>query len=323
MSWCRLKPLAVLVIALPVVVVASASASTAAYVPAGGDSLLDQYAPVFLIEEHEHTYNRIGTPAARATKRGKAEIFVDPSTPTLYRSARTFTTENGTYTNLIYRVHFERSPFTWSPFNAGAGKNVGAMVVITLDENERPVFVSTLQSCGCYHAILPTNHLANSAYPEEWSDAPRSVYGETLPAQLTFPEGRPASHRTLVTIRSGSHRNGELAVMRVDAIHSKYSVIEMEAADMDDLKSLTFDGKTTSFYHERGRRKGLVKGAYKPWETLLFGVWAWDSHVGQDREYGPKDKVGRRFYTTLQFSKKKKADMWDYAGYLRHNGWKP
>ena len=130
--------------------------------------------------------------------------------------------------------------------------------------------------------------------------------------------------RIVIQIRSGSHRCMGVSLEPLEEISASMDTIVSPAAPIESLKALPLeDGSTTSFYHAHGHRKGLVKGAYKPLETLLFGLWSWDHNVGQDREYGPKDKTGRRFYTTLFFARKKDADMWHYAQYLEHNGWKP
>lgn len=292
----------------------------AAYWLEPSDSLISQFTPVFLIEENSKHYNKIGTPSARYSTTNREEIYVDTTVPTVYHETHTFSTDQGTYTNLVYRIHFVKTPIAWVPLNVGAGKNVGAMVVITLNEDEQVIFVSTVQTCGCYHAIVPTNHLRKAAYSEDWSPNGRMVYGEYIPGRLIFPEGD--GHRLVVSIRSGTHRTKGLSVMSLDEIQQKHPMVKMALAPMASLKSLPLGESTTSFYYEKGRKRGLVKGAHKPIEKILFGLWTWDSHVGVDREYGAKEDVGRRFYTTLNFSKKKKSDMWHYANYLNFNGWK-
>lgn len=297
--------------------------STTAYVYDGDDELLSAYAPVFLIEHSERRYNKIGTPSARSTSRNKEEVFVDSSIPTIFHQVRTFQTEKGEYTNLIYRVHFERSPFTWVPFNFSAGKNVGAIAVVTLNEDNLPVLLTTVQSCGCYHAIIPTNFLEREAYPDEWDMDGITVYGERLPGLLDFPEPFTDDSKIVITLRDGTHRTGDIRVSRIDALDGISNTVHARVAPIEALKKLPLDEGTTSFYHTKGRKRGLVNGAHKPWETLLFGLWAWDANVGQDREYASKEDGGRRFYTTLSAFRKKRSDMWDYEGYLNHNGWKP
>ncbi len=296
----------------------------AAYVVEGADGLLQRYAPVFVIEHHEMAFNKIGTPAAKRNHRGREKVYVDPSHPTVYTEVEHFETARGSYTNLIYRIHFEANPFTWVPLNVSAGKNVGAISIVTLNASDEPVWLTTVQSCGCYHAIIPTDYLPEDAYPEGWRNSELVVYGEHLPGQLPIKAQADAMPRIVIQIRSGSHRCMGVSLEPLEGVASGMALIPTPAAPMASLKALPLaDGSTTSFYHAHGHRKGLVKGAYKPLETLLFGLWSWDHNVGQDREYGAKEQVGRRFYTTLFFARKKEADMWHYAQYLEHNGWKP
>lgn len=295
-----------------------------AYVLEGADGLVQRFAPVFLVEHAEELFNTIGTPSAQIGARGREKVMVDPSRATIYTEVETFATERDRYTNLIYRIHFQKNPFTLIPLNVGAGENVGFIAVITLNSREEPVWLTTVQSCGCYHAIIPTDYLGASAYPDEWDGAGLDVYGEHLPAMLTLKANAERDPRIAITIRGGSHRCKDVSAGPVGDLTSGARTVKADAAPIESLKHLPLpDGSDTSFYHEKGYRKGLVKGAYKPLETLLFGLWAWDHNVGQDREYGPKEEVGRRFYTTLFFARKKEADMWRYANYLEHNGWKP
>jgi len=300
-----------------------APGTTSAYVMEGADGLVQRFAPIFVIEHNEEANNKIGTPSARLTESGKTQVYVDPSRPTIYTEVETFETAREHYTNLIYRIHFERNPFSLIPLNVGAGKNVGAIAVVTLNSREEPVWLTTVQSCGCYHAIMPTDYLPREAWPEGWDQNDFEVYGERLPGLLKLKDG-PADGRIAITIRGDSHRCKGVSVEREAALPPAWSVVSAVAADMAALKALPLpDGAETSFYHTEGRRKGLVKGAYKPMETALFGLWAWDHNVGQDREYGPKEEAGRRFYTTLFFKHKEESDMWHFARYLEHNGWKP
>lgn len=318
---------AVLLVPIPAAMAGNlpgATDHTAAYVLQGAEGLVQEFAPVFIVEAADKSHNKIGTPAATLTKGGKEEVRVDPAQATVYTQVETFDTDRDHYTNLIYRVHFEKNPFTWVPLNVGAGENVGAIAVITLNSNDEPVWLTTVQSCGCYHAIVPTDYLPEEAYPDDWSSGELDVYGEHLPALLPMKAKAEDNPRIVITIRGDSHRCKDISVQSMESIPEGFEHLEAAAAPMDALKHLPLpNGEETSFYHTKGHRKGLVKGAYKPLETLLFGLWSWDHNVGQDREYGPKRKVGRRFYTTLFFARKKDADMWHYARYLEHNGWKP
>ncbi|MCF6286288.1 MAG: hypothetical protein L3K26_14025, partial [Candidatus Hydrogenedentes bacterium] len=301
-----------------------AGGTTSAYVFEGGDDLLSRFAPIFVVEHDEESFNKIGTPTATLRENGREKVRVDPSHPSIYTQVVPFATEKGQYTNLIYRIHFERSPASLIPLNVAAGKNMGAMAVITLNNEEKPVWLTTVQSCGCYHAIMPTDYLPEDAYPAGWNKDGFTVYGEQMPGVLGLKEKSDSDGRIVISIRSESHRCMGVAVRSESDVAADFPVIATPRADMEALKHLPLpDGGETSFYHTKGHRRGLVKGAWKPLETALFGLWSWDHNVGQDREYGAKEAVGHRFYTTLFFKRKKPSDMWDFAGYLRHNGWKP
>ena len=295
-----------------------------AYVAKSGSDLLSQYAPVFVVEHAELTHNLIGTPSARRDEHDKEVIFVNSSQPTVYAEQVEFTTENRRYTNYIYRAHFERSPFTWTPFNANAGRNVGIMVVVTVDEEGIPLFVNTVHTCGCYHAVIPTSYLPRNAYPSDWDDGGFSNYGEALPGLLTYDDKFDAAWKPVIFVRSGTHRIMDVTVQKLEEVEAEYNTKTLPILPVDTLKQLSMsDDAETSFYFTEGRKRGLVKGAFKPWETILFGLWVGDFHVGQDREYGSKEEVGRLFYTTLNRRKKQASDMADYAGFLRLNGWNP
>ena len=57
--------------------------------------------------------------------------------------------------------------------------------------------------------------------------------------------------------------------------------------ELDTLKTLPLgDGTFTSFYYERWPLTGHVKGAIKPWESLLLSLVSLDFFVGMDKEYG-------------------------------------
>ena len=72
------------------------------------------------------------------------------------------------------------------------GKNVGVFVVVTLDELARPVLVTTVHTCGCYGAIVPTDYLRPDALPEHWTGQPLDVYGERLrPGWTLHPFSAP------------------------------------------------------------------------------------------------------------------------------------
>ena len=73
-------------------------------------SLLSQFTPVFILEDAEKSYNRIGTPAIRITNDGGPEAYIDSLQPTIYAEQQNFVSNGANYRNLIYRIHFEKTP---------------------------------------------------------------------------------------------------------------------------------------------------------------------------------------------------------------------
>ena len=112
------------------------------------DTLLNRYVPVYLTYDYPSQSNRIGRVAAKYDAKGREQIYVDTERHSIYYLQREFSTEKGRYTNLIYRVDFPEIPFSLIPFNFTAGRNVGILVIITLNNQQRPVLVTTVGTCG-------------------------------------------------------------------------------------------------------------------------------------------------------------------------------
>lgn len=281
------------------------------------------YAPVFLVEHAEETYNRIGTPSARLDRKGREEIYVDVAKATYYVEEIAWETETAKYTNLVYRVHFEESRPNTRSTDGGRGHNVGLMLVVTLGESGKPLYLNAVHTCACYHGILPTAFLPESAYPEHWDRERHDVWGEHLPGIVNYPADYDDSVRPVLYLRTGSHRVTDVQVASISSVRERFGLLPATMASMDTLKHLPLGDGETSFFFETGKNKGLVKGAYKRKESLLLGLWTGDTRVGQDRFYGSGDDIPRGFYTSINPAKKEASDMWDYERFLTQNGWKP
>ncbi len=287
-----------------------------AYVTAeSSDSLLSRYAPLFILEEADKSYNRIGTPAIRAVEHGETEAYVDPDQPALYAMQRTFQSGGRDYTNLIYRVHFEKTPAR----HLTAGRNVGLIILITLDENENPLLLTSVHTCGCYLAFIPTSYLAEEAYPENWSLVSQQAYGEQLPGQILIPERKP--YRFTLSIRSGTHRVMNLNLQTEEDI-APSNLLKVKLRPMEALRQLPFGQQSISFFETNGPRKGYVRGSRKPYERLLMSWWAFDWRVGEDKDLGPREETGATFYTSLKFWAREESDLWDFSQFLRYWGWR-
>jgi hypothetical protein len=280
-------------------------------------SLQQAMAPTFYLTDTDKPHNRIGQVVATGSQAAHT-ITIAPDRPFFYVGAKQFSTPQGVYTNLIYRIHFLEQPYSVIPFNYGAGQHVGLLVILTLNAHDEVVLVTTAQTCGCYAVSIPTKTLPTSAYPRDWPTTRLAVAGEDLPAQL------PAigEHDLLqIVLRPEVHRVMNIQVvprasLAADVVHATF-------ADIASLKQLPLeDGTSTSFYYQDWPLTGHVKGAFKPWETLLLGLVSFDLFVGMDKEYGDTHESGNPFHTSLKPWNRHSSDMNDFAGYLRFNGWR-
>lgn len=279
------------------------------------------WSPVFIVYHHANRYNRIGRPAVQLDDQGREKIVIDTDEPVVYFMKRSFKTEKAAYTNLIYRIHFPKIPYRLIPFNLTAGKNVGLMVVVTLNAEKLPLLVTTVHTCGCYKAIVPTQHLPKGALPENWGSGRINVYGENLPSLLQYPTS--PSPRILVHLRPDVHRVMNLEIRDQRVLSSpQYQVVRAKMEPLSQLEQLPLKDGTTSFYHTEGRLSGYVKGSVKPLETLFMSLISLDLFVGTDKAYADSTETGNRFYTSLKPWRRKDSDMWDFARFLSYWGWR-
>ncbi len=293
-----------------------------AYIVEPDRGLFSIHSPVIVLDYPELSYNKIGTPKAELDAEGNQRIYVDPSRPSVYALRHDFETGRGKYTNLYYRVHFERVPFNLLPFNVSAGKNTGLIVVVTLNQEGEPLLYTTVHSCGCYLAIIPTTFLPDEAFPPRWRRGEQRVYGEKLPGLVSFAQGVARGYRAVIKLRSGSHRVRAFGIEPEEEIQEAYRLVSSPILALDALETLPMgDGSTTSFFETEGPRKGYVKGSNKPWEKLFISWWALDWRVGQDKIFSPGGPTDTTFYTSLKFWNRSASDMEDFAAFLRFWGW--
>ncbi len=272
------------------------------------------YAPVFLVHDQHEKFNRIGTPASRTDSDGGEEVYVDSSAPTVYFARQDFSTPHGVYWNYIYRIHFERVPYP----HLTAGKNVGLIVVLTFNEDGKPVLITTVHTCGCFLAFLPTSHLDSAAYPQGWDTENQEVYGVSLPGLLDLTEHPELPPPLQVVVQGGNHRIVDILLAKNE---ESYPFVNMALRPMADLQKILHGDSVTSFFETAGRRKGYVKNAQKWLERMLISWWALDLHVGEDKMLGPPEETGVVFYTSLKPWARKDSDMWHFADFLRYWGW--
>ena len=275
------------------------------------------FAPVFVLSDQQEPHNRIGRVVAEKID-DHARITIDPNRPVIYADRFSFSTQRGDYINLVYRVHFQKTPFSLVPFHLAAGNNVGLLVIVTLSEDHTPLLVTTVNTCGCYAKLIPTTALPDDAYPEDWSKERQHFYGELLPAGI--PAYTPGD-ALLITVRPRVHRVMDVSVSRREALTAK-DVIPAEIMPLQSLKKLALDhGEVTSLYYDEWPLQGHVKGSIKLWESLLLSLVSLDFYVGMDKEYGDTTLSGNPFYTSIFPWNRQASDMNDFAQFLRFWGW--
>lgn len=280
-------------------------------------SLLAQYAPVYVIEESNKDFNRIGTPAVHKDKNGNADVFIDPLSATIYAMEQKVKINKKSYTNLIYRVHFQETPL----YHLTAGKNVGLITIVTLNRDQKPALITTVHTCGCYLGFIPTSYLPDKACPKNWPLDGQEVYGEHLPSRLELNPSLDGEQQLVLQIRSETHRVRHLQMSPVDEIIPSTNVITAQLKPMSDLKKLPLADTEISFYETEGPRKGYVRNSHKPLERLLMSWWSMDWRIGEDKDLGPKEQTGATFYTSLKFWARERSDLWNFAEFLQYWGW--
>ena len=288
------------------------------------NQLLKKHSPIFIIEEHQKSYNRVGTPSARYNEKNKEKIYIDPDIPTIYYMEQSFETSKGSYNNLIYRVHFEKTPFSLFPFHLTYGNNIGLIVIVTLNGHNKPVLFSVVNTCGCYLSITPTSFTPKDAYPDDWnSDEWQRVFGEYIPAYLDYAaqNSQPTLHPTLL-IRSNTHRVKGLWLDTINSVSQLYTMASSDLLPMGSLERLSINSDHTSFFEINGPRKGYVKNSHKPLERLLMSWWAFDWRIGEDKKLGPDAEGNSVFYTSIKFWDRKESNMWDFPTFLKYWDWK-
>lgn len=291
----------------------------AAYRADRDGTLVTRHAPVFLIENPQKKLNRIGTPSASRLSDKVEKVFIDPDRATIYTRVDTFAASGQTYTNLLYRVHFEQIPGGLSPYYLGKGRNVGLIVVVTLNTKDQPILYTTVHTCGCYLAFVPTAAMPAEFLPASWPSDRQNVYSENLPALFAPTSDQDTA---VILIRDENHRVKDIFPSSSKRLEH-YPHITAEIKPFADLEQLPLDNHTsTSFYETSGSRRGYVKGSYKPRERLLMSWWAFDWRVGEDKKLGTDKSDGIVFYTSLKPWRRETSDMRDFVRFLRYWGWK-
>lgn len=285
--------------------------------------LFHRYAPIFVIEDENIPYNKIGEPKLKRDLKNNIRGYVDFHTPKIYAQKREFITRKGHYTNLIYRVHFQKVPYGFKPFHVTAGKNGGQLVVVTLNDKKEPLFITTVDTCGCYISIIPTNYLPEDAYPKDWVHEPHYRYGEKhTPRICKYPKPFKSDYHPVIYMRTGNHRVSDVIVQNEEVIKAQYGIQEMNMVPITQLEYLQIDDEEerASFYYS-DISKGMVRDAYKPYEMLFMSWVFFEPNVGWDKKYASSTEILSRFYTSLNPAYRRESDMWVFPRFLKFWGW--
>ncbi len=284
-------------------------------------SLAALHAPVFLVRDAKKSFNRIGTPQITTGSDGQPLVLVDAKQPAIFFEAQEFTTAKGSYTNLIYRIHFEEVPLSLTSPNLTGGRNPGLLFIYTLDESGQLLLVTTVHSCGCYLAFLPTSTMPQNFLPTDWSAEPQMVYGYSLPSILHLPAGKE-NYRIAFTLEDETHRISAVTIADDMTLGSGAGPVSMQLRPMLDLFSLPYQDKTLSFFETEGARKGYVRNNTKILERIFISWWAFDLHVGEDKAYSIHDTSDTVFYTSLKFWARSSSDLKNFRDFLQYWGWR-
>ena len=295
---------AVLFLALTSGSVEIARAVDGAYIPRGvklrehrETALLLRHAPVFIVRENEDAVNRIGTPEIRHESE-RDRVLVNPANPRIYAEVRRDRLGATPVLQLVYRVHFQAVPFASKVFFE-AHRNAGVLAIVTLTERKRqPIFFTTVHTCGCFLALLPTDRVPQEVLPAKWPKTSKRVTGKTLPAVVTYP--KPGQGRLVVRLEPKTHRVEHIettAALPKDVPRTVMLLHSMK--ELHRLAVVGGGGRRGSFFHTSGPLRGYVRGAWSPIEGLALGVFLLDPMLGSDKDFGDPEITSTRFYTSL------------------------
>jgi len=286
-------------------------------------ALLRAQAPAIRSESDWAGWNRPGALELSRNESDAISLRIDPTRPTLYADVREFKAQSGnTYRNLIYRAHFERVPNSFKPFHVTAGLNGGLFFIITIDNDDQPLLLTTVHSCGCYLAFLPTDQFDAVSLPPNWPVEQQEVFEETLPAVLRLPDDADPGYRLVISLRSGTHRVAEAVYENLRSASSSREQLTRNVMALTPLKSLTDlplgkDDRASAFDN-----RGYLRNAGKPLERLFMSWWALDLQVGVDKRLGQSRDDGQPFYTSLKYWDRDASDMRAFGDFLAYWGFK-
>lgn len=252
--------------------------------------LLDRYAPVVVQEinpdaAYEPEVDRFGFIIARA----KDDIFVKPSAPTIYAYARRIPIYDETHVQLVYTFWYPEEAQADGKQGLETGTFDAPVLRITLDEHEEPILYETLDACGCYHRVYPTEAINRAARGQFGDDLEHGVTTDVqgrANGKATLVRGRVVENpvgafRPVVRTTAGDHSIIDVAVNESGHAQEVTESLGYTLASYDKLERIPLpDGAYTSLFYENG----LVKGGKRAYGKFLTPLGTLSA--GQPRQRG-------------------------------------
>lgn len=242
----------------------------------GQRTLMSRYAPVIApewpeVRNYDADQDRIGSVKLSAVGE-TINVGVDKTKPAVYAYTSQARINGRTQKQLNYVWWFSERP-AMTKDDPVAGHIDGAMLRITLDANDLPVFIESSLNCGCAHEVFVSDTMESAA---------RESFGPPLPGKRfaiekhiphkhdvvvvnTFTAGPGASH-PLVLSSAGYHEVCRIKFLAPESIASleivedaSYRILDYETLDrlpLGDGVGSMFG--TDGLVHNAGRPEGFL-----------------------------------------------------------------
>jgi hypothetical protein len=268
-------------------------------------ALIAKYAPIIGVEwpaqrGHGADVDRVGR--VGLSRIGKSiEVSIDPSAPTIYAYTSAAKIDGRRFRQLNYVWWFSERP-EMVKNDPVAGRIDGSVLRITLDVNDKPMFVESSLNCGCAHEVFVANKIELAAREAFGTplNGKRFAVEKTLPDKHdvvvvdTFDVGSQAG-RPLVLLSAGYHEVCQVkfdSSEQADLLEIKEE-ITYQLADYGILDALPLGGGIASMFgpdglvHHAGRPEGFLlvpSGILSAGQPRKRGTQRirWDDHLHDD-----------------------------------------
>ncbi len=241
-----------------------------------GNALIKKYAPIIGMEwpknrMYDDDYDRIG--AVGLTSNGeRIKVRIDPTRPTVYSYTTVAKINGQRFQQLNYVWWFAERP-EMTQDDPVAGHIDGAMVRITLDANDHPMFIESSKNCGCSHEVFVSDNVESDA--RQFFGTP--ITGKHFAVEKSMPnkhdivvlhtfDAMTNTGRPLVLSAAGYHEVYQLKFNATQAIGDLHVMQDRSyrILDYDNLDRLPLDGGIASMFgpdglvHYAGRPEGIL-----------------------------------------------------------------